>query len=146
MKNNMIKFVGTLPLYGTIGVFDQASIIAIGNDVVVTDVMPSGRFRYRQVLENTRVQDVDFDAEILFVSKAMRRKLHHLFDNEEMKHGKGPHHAEWSEHKLSAPGDFKPLVKKGEVLVADFSMSGTHYFRLTMEDRAWLEHREGLKI
>ena len=143
---NMIKQLGTVTLSGTIGVFSEASVLAIGNDVVVADVMRSGRLRERQVLRNTKPEEIDFDAEIVFVSKEMRRKLHHIFADEPISRGNGPHFAEWSEHKISAPGDFRPLVKKGEILVADYAMSGTHYFRLTAEDRAWLEHRDGVKI
>ncbi len=147
MKNNVIvKVIGTVRLSATIGVCEEASVLAIGGDVVVADVRRDGTFRYRQVLENTRVQDVDFNAEIMFVSKAMRRKLHHLFADEEMKKGNAPHFVEYSEHKVSAPGDFVPLVRKGDILVADYNMSGTHYFRLSEEDRAWLAHRDGIEI
>ena len=142
----MIKHLGTVALSGTIGNFNEASVLAIGGDVVVADVMRSGRLRYRQILEGVKPEEIDFDAEIVFVSKEMRRKLHHIFADEPISRGNGPHFAEWSEHKISAPGDFRPLVKKGEILVADYAMSGTHYFRLTQEDRAWLEHRNGLVI
>ena len=121
MKNNVIvKVIGTVRLSATIGVCEEASVLAIGGDVVVADVRRDGTFRYRQVLENTRVQDVDFNAKINFV--------------------------EYSEHKVSAPGDFVPLVRKGDILVADYNMSGTHYFRLSEEDRAWLAHRDGIEI
>ena len=147
MKNNVIiKVVGTVRLSATIGLFNEASVLAVGDDIVVADVMRSGRLRYRQVLENTKPEDVDFDAPILFTSRQTRRKLHHLFSEEEVKRGGAPHFVEWSEHKVAAPGDFKPLVRRGEVLVADYSMSGTHYFRLTAEDRAWLEHKDGVVI
>lgn len=108
--------------------------------------MRSGRLRYRQILEGVKPEEIDFGAEIVFVSKEMRRKLHHIFAEEPISRGNGPHFAEWSEHKISAPGDFRPLVKKGEILVADYGMSGTHYFRLTQEDRAWLLHRDGIEI
>lgn len=142
----MIKLIGSVRLSGTIGVFSEASVLAIGNDVVVADVMRSGRLRYRQILEGVKPEEIDFGAEIVFVSKEMRRKLHHIFAEEPISRGNGPHFAEWSEHKISAPGDFRPLVKKGEILVADYGMSGTHYFRLTQEDRAWLLHRDGIEI
>ena len=112
----------------------------------VGDVLRSGKLRYRQVLEGVKPEEIDFDAEIVFVSKAMRRKLHHLFADEEMKKGNAPHFVEYSEHKVSAPGDFVPLVRKGDILVADYNMSGTHYFRLSEEDRAWLAHRDGIEI
>lgn len=141
----MIKLIESVRLSGTIGVFSEASVLAIGNDIVVTDVLKSGKFRYRQVLENVSPEDVDFDAPVLIVSKAVRRKLHHLFDNEPVKRGSAPHYAESSDHKVAAPGDFKPLVKKGDVLVADFGMSGTHYFKLSQEDLAWLAY-DGLTI
>lgn len=142
----MIKLIGSVRLSGTIGVFSEASVLAIGNDVVVADVMRSGKLRYRQVLEDTSPADVDFDAPVLVVPKTVRRKLHHLFDGEPLQRGNAPHFAEYSEHRVSAPGDFKPLVKKGDILVADYGMSGTHYFRLSMEDRAWLLHRDGIEI
>lgn len=125
---------------------DEASVLAIGGDVVVADVLRNGKFRYRQVLENVSPADIDFDAKIIFVSKSVRRKLHHLFADEEMKKGNAPHFVEYSEHKVSAPGDFVPLVRKGDILVADYNMSGTHYFRLSEEDRAWLAHRDGIEI
>ena len=137
MKNVMIKVLGAVRLSGTIGMFDEASVLAIGNDVVVADVMRNGKFRYRQVLKDVRPADVDFDAKIVFVSKEVRRELHRLFDDEEVERGNAPHFTEWSEHKISAPGDFKPMVKKGEILVADYNMSGTHYFKLSEEDLAW---------
>lgn len=146
MKNVMIKVLGTVRLSGTIGMFDEASVLAIGGDVVVADVLRNGKFRYRQVLENVSPADIDFDAKIIFVSKSVRRKLHHLFADEEMKKGNAPHFVEYSEHKVSAPGDFVPLVRKGDILVADYNMSGTHYFRLSEEDRAWLAHRDGIEI
>lgn len=146
MKNVMIKHLGTIRLSATIGMFDEANVLAIGDDIIVADVLRSGKLRYRQVLEGVKPEEIDFDAEIVFVSKEMRRKLHHIFAEEPISRGNGPHFAEWSEHKISAPGDFRPLVKKGEILVADYAMSGTHYFRLTAEDRAWLEHRDGVKI
>ena len=146
MKNVMIKHLGTVRLSGAIGMFDEASVLAIGNDVVVTDVLRNGKFRYRQVLEGVSPEDVDFDAPVLGVSKTVRRKLHHLFDGEPLQRGNAPHFAEYSEHRVSAPGDFKPLVKKGDILVADYGMSGTHYFRLSLEDRAWLLHRDGIEI
>lgn len=142
----MIKFIGTVRLSGTIGSFDEASVLAIGADVVVADVLRNGKFRYRQLLEGVSPEEIDFDPEIIFVSKGVRRKLHHLFDDEPVKRGGAPHFMEHSEHKVAAPGDFKPLVRKGEVLVADYSMSGTHYFKLTAEDRAWLAHRDGVVI
>lgn len=145
MKNVMIK-LGNVALSGTIGNFTEASVLAIGNDVVVADVMRSGRLRYRQVLKETKPEDIDLNAKVVFVSKEIRRKLHHIFDNEEMECGNAPHFTEWSEHKVSAPGDFKPVVRRGEILVADFAMNGTHYFRLSEEDRAWIEHQDGLKI
>ena len=146
MKNVMIKVLGTVRLSGTIGMFDEASVLAIGGDVVVADVLRNGKFRYRQVLENVSPADIDFDAKIIFVSKSVRRKLHHLFADEEMKKGNAPHFVEYSEHKVSAPGDFVPLVRKGDILVADYNMSGTHYFRWSEEDRAWLTHRDGIEI
>ena len=146
MKNVRIKHLGTIRLSATIGMFDEANVLAIGDDIIVADVLRSGKLRYRQVLEGVKPEEIDFDAEIVFVSKEMRRKLHHIFAEEPISRGNGPHFAEWSEHKISAPGDFRPLVKKGEILVADYAMSGTHYFRLTAEDRAWLEHRDGVKI
>lgn len=143
---NMIKQLGTVTLSGTIGVFSEASVLAIGNDVVVADVMRSGKLRYRQLLEGVSPEEIDFNAPIIFVSKAVRKQLHRLFDNEPTTRGNEPHFAEWSEHYVSAPGDFRPLVRRGDILVADFSMSGTHYFRLSEEDLAWLEHRDGLVI
>ena len=146
MKNVMIKHLGTIRLSATIGMFNEASVLAIGEDIVVADVLRNGKFRYRQVLENVSPADIDFDAKIIFVSKSVRRKLHRLFDEEPISRGNSPHFAEWSEHRISAPGDFVPLVRRGEVLVADYSMSGTHYFRLSEEDLAWLEHRDGLVI
>lgn len=146
MKNVMIKVLGAVSLNGTIGNFNEASVLAIGGDVVVADVMRSGRLRYRQVLKETKPEDIDLNAKVVFVSKEIRRKLHHIFDNEEMECGNAPHFTEWSEHKVSAPGDFKPVVRRGEILVADFAMNGTHYFRLSEEDRAWIEHQDGLKI
>jgi len=146
MKNVMIKNLGTIRLSATIGMFDEANVLAIGDDIIVADVLRSGKLRYRQVLEGVKPEEIDFDAEIVFVSKAMRRKLHHLFADEEMKKGNAPHFVEYSEHKVSAPGDFVPLVRKGDILVADYNMSGTHYFRLSEEDRAWLAHRDGIEI
>ena len=83
---------------------------------------------------------------VVYVSKYVRRQLHHLFDDEPVKRGGAPHYAESSDHKISAPGDFKPIVRRGDILVADFSMSGVHYFRLSQEDLAWLEYRDGLVI
>lgn len=142
----MIKHLGTIRLSATIGMFDEANVLAIGDDIIVADVLRSGKLRYRQVLEGVKPEEIDFDAEIVFVSKAMRRKLHHLFADEEMKKGNAPHFVEYSEHKVSAPGDFVPLVRKGDILVADYNMSGTHYFRLSEEDRAWLAHRDGIEI
>lgn len=143
---NMIKQLGTVTLSGTIGVFSEASVLAIGNDVVVADIMRSGRLRERQVLRNTKPEEIDLNAEIVFVSRHVRRELHRLFDNEEVERGNAPHFAEWTDHYVSAPGDFKPVVHKGEILVADYNMSGTHYFRLSEEDRAWLAHRDGIEI
>ena len=145
MKNVMIK-LGTVELSGTIGNFTEASVLAIGGDVVVADVMRSGKLRIRQILEGVSPEEIDFDPEIIFVSKSVRRKLHHLFADEEKKCGNAPHFAEWSEHYVAAPGDFRPITRKGEVLVADYAMSGTHYFRLSLEDRAWLLHRDGIEI
>lgn len=142
----MIKHLGTVALSGTIGMFDEASVLAIGADVVVADVLRNGKFRYRQILEGVKPEEIDYDAKIIFVSKSVRRKLHHIFAEEPISRGNSPHFAEWSEHKISAPGDFRPLVRKGEVLVADYSMSGTHYFKLTAEDRAWLAYRDGVVI
>ena len=144
MKNTMIK-LGKIYLSGAIS-RNEADVLAIGNDVVVADVMRSGKLRIRQVLKDVRPADVDFDAKIVIVSKEMRRELHRLFDDEEVERGNAPHFAEYSEHRVSAPGDFKPLVKKGDILVADYGMSGTHYFRLSLEDRAWLLHRDGIEI
>lgn len=144
MKNTMIK-LGTVYLSGAIS-RNEATALAVGNDVVVADVLRNGKLRHRQVLKDVRPADVDFDPKIVFVSKEVRSELHRLFDDEEVERGNAPHFTEWSEHRISAPGDFKPLVKKGEVLVADYSMSGTHYFRLTPEDRAWLLHRDGIAI
>ena len=144
MKSNMIK-LGTVCLSGAIS-RNEAAVVAVGDDIIVADVLRSGKLRYRQILEGVKPEEIDFDAEIIFVSKEVRRKLHRLFDDEEVERGNAPHFTEWSEHKISAPGDFKPLVKKGEILVADYAMSGTHYFRLTSEDRAWLEHRDGVTI
>lgn len=146
MKNVMIKVLGAVSLNGTIGNFNEASVLAIGGDVVVADVMRSGRLRYRQVLKETKPEDIDLNAKVVFVSKEIRRKLHHIFDNEEVERGNAPHFAEWTDHYVSAPGDFKPVVHKGEILVADYNMSGTHYFRLSEEDRAWLAHRDGIEI
>ena len=145
MKSNMIK-LGVVALSGTIGMFDEASVLAVGDDIIVADVLRSGRLRYRQVLKETKPEDIDLNAKVVFVSKEIRRKLHHIFDNEEMECGNAPHFTEWSEHKVSAPGDFKPVVRRGEILVADFAMSGTHYFKLSEEDLAWLEYRDGLVI
>lgn len=142
----MIKLIGSVRLSGTIGVFSEASVLAIGNDVVVADVMRSGKLRYRQILEAVSPEEIDFDAPIIFVSKAVRKQLHRLFDNEPTTRGNAPHFTEWSDHKVSAPGDFKPVVRRGEILVADFAMSGTHYFKLSEEDLAWLEYRDGLVI
>lgn len=141
----MIK-LGVVALSGTIGMFDEASVLAVGDDIIVADVLRSGRLRYRQVLKETKPEDIDLNAKVVFVSKEIRRKLHHIFDNEEMECGNAPHFTEWSEHKVSAPGDFKPVVRRGEILVADFAMSGTHYFKLSEEDLAWLEYRDGLVI
>lgn len=142
---NMIKQLGTVYLSGAIS-RNEAAVVAVGNDVVVADVMKDGRLRERQILEDTMPNEVDFNAKILFVPKSVRRRLHQIFADEEMKKGNAPHFVEYSEHRVSAPGDFHPLVRKGEVLVADFAMSGTHYFRLSEEDRAWLEHRDGVTI
>ena len=141
----MIK-LGTVYLSSTIGCRNEAAVVAVGNDIIVADVLRNGRMRHRQILKDTKPEDVDFNAEVIFVSKEVRRKLHRLFDDEEVECGNAPHFTQYSEHYLSAPGDFKPLVRHGEVLVPDFAMSGTHYFRLTEEDRAWLEHRDGVKI
>lgn len=143
---NMIKVLGTVSLNGTIGIFDEASVLAIGEDIVVADVLRSGRFRYRQILKGVKPEEIDYDAKVVVVPKAVRRELHRLFDDEEMERGNAPHFTEWSEHKISAPGDFVPLIRKGDVLIADYAMSGTHYFRLTAEDLAWLEHRDGIVI
>ena len=142
----MIKLIGSVRLSGAVGVFSEASVLAIGNDVVVADVMRSGKLRYRQILEAVSPEEIDFDAPIIFVSKAVRKQLHRLFDNEPTTRGNAPHFAEWSEHYVAAPGDFRPITRKGEVLVADYAMSGTHYFRLSLEDRAWLLHRDGIEI
>lgn len=138
----MIKKLGTVCLSGAIS-RNEAAVVAVGNDVVVADVFRGGKLRYRQILEGVAPKDVDYDAEIKFVSKEMRRKLHHLFANEPMVYRD---FAEASEHKVTAHGDFKPLVKKGDILVADYGMSGVHYFRLSQEDRAWLLHRDGIEI
>ena len=140
----MIK-LGTVYLSGAIS-RNEASVLAVGNNIVVADVLRNGRLRERQILEDTTPNEIDFDAKILFVPKSVRRRLHQIFADEEMKKGNAPHFVEYSEHKVAAPGAFKPLVRRGEVLVADYAMSGTHYFRLTAEDRAWLEHRDGVKI
>lgn len=140
----MIK-LGTVRLSGAIR-RNEAAVIAVGDDIIVADVLRSGKLRYRQVLKDVRPADVDYNAKIVFVSKEVRRELHRLFDDEEVERGNAPHFTEWSEHKISAPGDFKPLVKKGEILVADYAMSGVHYFRLSQEDRAWLAHRDGIEI
>lgn len=145
MKNVMIK-LGTAALSGTIGNFTEASVLAIGGDVVVADVMRSGKLRIRQILEGVSPEEIDFDPEIIFCPKNVRRQLHQIFADEPTTRSEKPHFAEWSEHYVSAPGDFRPLVRKGEVLVADYAMSGTHYFRLTAEDRAWLEHKDGIVI
>lgn len=142
----MIKQLGTIRLSGSIGMFDEASILAIGGDVVVADVMRSGKLRIRQVLEGVSPEEIDFDAKIIFVSKPIRRRLHQIFADEPTTRSEKPHFAEWSEHYVSAPGDFRPLVRQGNVLVADYGMSGTHYFVLTPEDRAWLEHKDGIVI
>ena len=139
----MVQNIGAVRLYGTIGIFDQASVLAIGNNVVVADVMRYGKLRYRQVLEGVKPEDVNFDAEIKFVSREMRRKLHHLFADEPMVCRDFSEH---SEHKVTAKGDFVPLVRKGDILVADYNMRGTHYFRLSPEDRAWLLHQDGIEI
>ena len=141
MKSNMIK-LGTVYLSGAIS-RNEAAVVAVGNDVVVADVFRGGKLRYRQILEAVSPKDVDYDAEIKFVSKEMRRKLHHLFANEPMV---CRDFAEASEHKVTAHGDFKPIVRKGDILVADYAMSGVHYFRLSQEDRAWLAHRDGIEI
>lgn len=146
MKNVMIKVLGAVNLSATIGVCEEASVLAIGGDVVVADVLKSGKFRYRQLIEGVSPEEIDFDAKIIFCPKNVRRKLHRLFDNEPLVRGGAPHFMEHSEHRVSAPGDFKPLVRRGDVLVADYAMSGTHYFRLSEEDLAWLEHRDGLVI
>ena len=142
----MIEFLGKVYLSGAIGMFQEATVLAVGNDVVVADVLRNGKLRHRQVLKDVRPADVDFDPKIVFVSKEVRRELHRLFDNEEVERGNAPHFAEWTDHYVSAPGDFKPVVHKGEILVADYNMSGTHYFRLSEEDRAWLAHRDGIEI
>ena len=144
-NNNMIKLM-VVALSGTIGMFDEASVLAVGDDIIVADVLRSGKIRQRQVLEGVSSEEIDFNAKVVFVSKAVRRRLRHLFADEEMKRGNAPHFTEWSDHKVSAPGGFKPLVRRGDILVADFAMSGTHYFRLSPEDRAWLEHRDGVTI
>ena len=142
MKNNVIK-LGAVYLSGAISGRNEAAVVAVGNDVVVADVFRGGKLRYRQILEGVKPEEVDFDAEIKFVSKAVRRRLHHLFADEQVVRND---FAEHSEHKVSAQGDFKPLVRKGSVLVADYNMSGTHYFCLSEEDRAWLEYRDGIVI
>ena len=41
----LIKHLGTVRLSRSIGMFDEASILAIGEDIVVADVLRSGRFR-----------------------------------------------------------------------------------------------------
>lgn len=146
MKNGKMVKLGVVALSGTIGMFDEASVLAVGDDIIVADIMGSGRIRQRQVLRNTRPEDVNFDAEVVFVSRRVRRELHRLFDNEEVERGNAPHFTKWTDHYVSAPGGFKPIVRKGEILVADYNMSGTHYFRLSEEDRAWLVYRDGIKI
>lgn len=144
MKSNMIK-LGTVCLSGAIS-RNEAAVVAVGDDIIVADVLRSGKLRYRQILEGVKPEEIDYDAKVVVVPKAVRRKLHHLFDGEPLQRGNAPHFAEYSEHRVSAPGDFKPLVKKGDILVADYGMSGTHYFRLSLEDRAWLLHRDGIEI
>ena len=144
MKSNMIK-LGTVCLSGAIS-RNEAAVVAVGDDIIVADVLRSGKLRYRQILEGVKPEEIDYDAKVVVVPKAVRRRLRHLFADEEMKRGNAPHFTEWSEHKVSAPGDFKPLVRRGDILVTDFNMSGTHYFRLSPEDRAWLEHLDGIVI
>lgn len=52
MKNNVIiKVVGTVRLSATIGLFNEASVLAVGDDIVVADVMRNGKLRIRQILE-----------------------------------------------------------------------------------------------
>lgn len=145
MKKNEIIKLGTVYLSGAIS-RNEADVLAIGGDIIVADVMRNGKLRIRQILEGVSPEEIDFDAKIIFCPKNVRRELHRLFDNEPVVRGGAPHFMEHSEHKVAAPGDFKPLVRRGDVLVADYAMSGTHYFRLSHEDRAWLAHRDGIEI
>lgn len=77
MKSNMIK-LGTVCLSGAIS-RNEAAVVAVGDDIIVADVLRSGKLRYRQILEGVKPEEIDYDAKVVVVPKAVRRRLRHLF-------------------------------------------------------------------